>query len=209
MWSLLGLLWIHRRYEHKNIIHLFKFRFHSVYFKMQKISAPSHSSFFSFLSMMSCIYILSDPHRLSEPCLSELRQWNSQVNAGKIENLFPDGKTTSLGCSHNQYWVPDRTGRSLPRLWAPAEVEAPSSCQYPTAPGHQRAAAPEEPQPHKTLHKAKISMASQLLKNWFTLLCSALLPLKLLLFQSGSKYQNACTFHRTKGIPNYLTLDTN
>lgn len=92
MWSLLGLLWIHRRYEHKNIIHLFKFRFHSVYFKMQKISAPSHSSFFSFLSMMSCIYILSDPHRLSEPCLSELRQWNSQVNAGKVENLFPDGK---------------------------------------------------------------------------------------------------------------------
>lgn len=53
MWSLLGLLWIHRRYEHKNIIHLFKFWFHSVYFKMQQISAPSHS-FFSFFFPFFC-----------------------------------------------------------------------------------------------------------------------------------------------------------
>lgn len=107
MWSLLGLLWIHRRYEHKNIIHLFKFQFQSVYFKMQN-NFYSFPLFFSFfISMMSIIYCLTDPQRLSESHLL----WNNQVNVWEIDYHFPDGKVIEMRPIYSCYPVLQPQGR--------------------------------------------------------------------------------------------------
>lgn len=126
MWSLLGLLWIHRRYEHKNIIHLFKFWFHSVYFKMQQISAPSHSFFFFsiFFSMMSSIYFLSDPHSfwvmswwitaMKQPDKYRINRESHTLCKGKISmatllkhsclKMDLPSSSTALCCSWNYFY---------------------------------------------------------------------------------------------------------
>lgn len=136
MWSLLGLLWIHRRYEHKNIIHLFKFQCHSVYFKMQQIAAPSHS-FFIFFNDEQYLLFNWPTHTdfLSPSSVNYRKETISLRNRGsllwwegyKIKHAQTAVTTSIVITEEGEVWSP-------PKLLPPGEVAAHSSSGLGTQP---------------------------------------------------------------------------